>query len=166
MNTPAVIEPVKQFGYKVSLSRYCNDSTYENESGEPYCHSWSESWSNSFESIVKTDKYPDLASAHDFKVGERVYVVWAEWSSGDSFGHGDRSSCEAFGLFKFEADAYAFQHALEHAREGDQGQDWNDRHKFVWTSSEGWEYGCGFLPWFGYFESLDNVHVEAVTIGA
>jgi hypothetical protein len=102
---------------------------------------------------------------HDLQVGDIAFLVWADWSTGDSFGHGDRSNVESFGLFKNEADAYALQDALEHAKEDANNPSWDARHKFTWTSSEGQVVESGFLPWFGYFESLDNVYVERVIIG-
>lgn len=139
MNTPAIIEPIKQFGYRVNIHRYC---THSKHSDEPYGE-WSASYSNSFRSISKDDKYPDVTSARDFVVGESAYLVWAEWSSGDSFGTSNYCSVEAFGLFKDKGEADAFRLVLENASEAD-GK---------------------WLPWFGYFESLNCVHVEHVTIG-
>ncbi len=127
-----------QFGYRVVIDQYCDHSEYSDEAYGP----WSTSHSNSFGSICKTEQYPDVTSEHDFAVGERVFVVWAEWSSGDSFGNGDRCSVEAFGVFKTGAEATAYQQELESANHS----------------------GDRWLPWFGYFESLDAVHVECATI--
>jgi len=147
----------EQFGYKVRISQYCDHSENISHGDGEWDFSWEESYSNSFESVVKTDKYPDITALHDFEVGDQAFLVWAEWSTGDSFGHGDRSHVEAFALFKNSEDAYAYAHALEHAPDGK---------KFKFVSSEGQVFENIYMPWHGYFESLDNIHVETVTIGA
>ena len=97
------------FGYKVDINQHC----YHSESdGERYGF-WSESYSNDFRGVTPVDKYPDITSSLDIKAGEICYIVWAEWSSGDSFGRGDNSSIEALAVFK---DLECAKHLAKTAR--------------------------------------------------
>jgi len=141
-----IMSDEKTFGYKVDISSYCTESEY---SDEPY-GDWYTNTSNSFESISITDKYPDVASVEEFKTGDEVYVVWAEWSSGDSFGHGDRCSTEALAVFSKSEDAYGFAAECEKS---------NSKEGYSFTASTGQKFNSGYVPWSGYFESLDGIHV-------
>lgn len=137
----------KTFGYKVDINHYCEQSEFSDEAyGD-----WYESYSNSLDSIkIVEDEYPDVASVEEFKVGDEVYVVWAEWSSGDSFGRGDRCSTEALAVFSKSEDAYGFAEACERATSKD---------GYNFTASTGQKFSSSYVPWSGYFESLDGVHV-------
>ena len=136
------------FGYNVNICSKCDYS----ECSEEEFGDWSELYSNSFKSITKTDKYPDVTSLHDFKSGDVAYLVWVEYSTGDSFGSGHRNGTEVIALLKNGADATALEKAIFIS--GD---------KFSWTSSEGQVIEYGFAPWRGYFENLEDVHIETVT---
>ena len=148
---------MKKFGYNVRIGRYCNHS----EQAEEIYGSWSESYSNTFESISKcNDDFPDVTSIHNFSNGDIVYLVWIEWGSGDSVGHANGSNTESIGLFKTYEDAESL---AKNIRKHD---DVDNDNKFNWTSKEGEVVEYGFAPWFGYFESLDSINVESVTIGS
>lgn len=139
---------VTKFGYAVRLSAYCDYSEHEDEA----FGSWSESYSNSFRSVAHDDKYPDVVSIHDFKPGDVAYVVWAEWSTGDSFGRAERGSREALAILKNGIDAFDLQRKLSLAEDG----------AFKWKSSDGDTFESGYLPWGGYFDSLDEIRIETV----
>ncbi|HET8688511.1 MAG TPA: hypothetical protein VFM18_18010 [Methanosarcina sp.] len=157
---PFEIEGLKLYGYNVSITQCCDHSEQVDHSDEPYDYSWSESYSNYFDRITKTDEYPDVVSMHDFKAGDQAYLVWAEWSSGDSFGHGDRNNVEALGVFMHKHDAENFAQVLRETRSNK-----SESGNFSWTSSEGQIVETGCLPWCGYFETLDNINVELVSVG-
>lgn len=151
-----------EFGYKVVINSHCE---HNERSPESY-GSWSSSHSNEFESVKKCDitssvLNPDVTSVHDFSVGSIAYLVWAQWGSGDSFGHGKGSDTEAFALLRDSADAFRLKNALEQAKPNPKAK--RENH-FYWVSSDGQVVETGFLPWFGYFESLESVHIEAVII--
>ena len=86
------------FGYKVEIDSVCTH--YEREDVE--WGSWSSEHSNYFKQVFKVDKnnYPDIVSSLDIKEGEDCFVVWVEWSSGDSFGWGYRSNTEPLAILK------------------------------------------------------------------
>lgn len=150
------------YGYKVKIDQYCDH--YESEN-EPY-GSWSASYTNSVDDmIIKTDEYPDVASIHDVKPGERAFIVWAEWSSGDSFGHGDRNYTEVLGLFVRYEDAEVLQKALEeHARKYDRRGYEKDATSYYVKTPDGQIFQSCWAPWLGYFESLDSIHIDRVEV--
>ena len=96
------------FGYKVEINSICTESYRSEEEWG----SWSSQYSNYFEDVTKTDTYPDITSSLDIKEGELCFVVWAEWSSGDSFGRGENSNTEALAIFKDIDSAKMFKKKL------------------------------------------------------
>ena len=144
-------EEPKAFGYKVEMEHYCLNSDYSEEA----YGSWSEDWSNEFRSIRRSNpetEYPDTVAIEDFAPGEQVYVVWAEWSRGDSFGWANRGGYDVLGVFRTWEQAGGLEKL---ARET--------------TGYERVEYlglKYGFGDFHGYFESLDDIHIESTLMGA
>lgn len=159
-----------QFGYNVKIDSYCDYSEREDvEYGD-----WSESYTNSFDGVVKkTDQYPDVTSIFDIQPGTKVWVAWAEWSSGDSFGRADNGYTEVLGIF---LDKYAAEELRTHIiNGGNQGeadrQNPGKRKKKVKNpegygirTSDGQWFESGFAPWSGYFERLTDIHIESATV--
>lgn len=141
------------FGYKVNINQHCD----HNERSDEEHGSWSASYTNTLGDIVrKTNDYPDLVSSLDIAPGTRVIVVWAAWSSGDSFGNAVGKDTEAFGIFTDIKSAEELQSAIE--RHIDNNGD------VQITTSDGQVFKLGYMPWFGYFERLDGVYVNAATV--
>lgn len=136
-------------GYKVTIA---HNRLHASGATESYGE-WSESYSNTFESIEKIEKYPDLCSVEDLKIGDTVYVVWAEWSTGDSFGNADRYYTEALAVFSNSTDAVNMKNALMKS----------DGKGYNFVASIGQIFETEYAPWDGYFERLDEIHVtEAI----
>lgn len=148
-----------KFGYKVEIDSYCDHYDYpEEEYG-----SWSASYTNYFKKVTKTKHYPDVVSDIDFQVGQKCFLVWIEWSSGNSFGYSDRCSTEAIGIFKDEQSARELVKAIEDSSVQYDAET-DSRYRFYCKTSDGQEFEYGFAPWFGYFERLDEVHLERIII--
>lgn len=143
-------------GYKVSINQ--RQDSYEHD-GQEY-GSWSSSNSNSFDSISRCAKYPDVICPIKFKEGDKCYVVWVEYSTGDSFGHADRGSVESIGVFKDYACAEELQEQLLKFNPDVNTNDWENKYRFEYQTSDGQEFKIGFVPWVGYFETLDEVHIS------
>ena len=149
-----------QYGYKVTMESYCNESYH---SGKQFGE-WRESYSNHLKSIAsRDDKYPDVNSIHKIEPGQGALVVWIEYSSGDSFGHADRKYTEIMGLFKDMESALSLKTQIEswNPREN---KKWEEAHSYHFKTPDGQEFKSGFAPWSGHFESLDSVNVDVVTI--
>ena len=138
------------FGYKVDINQHC----YHSERDGEQWGSWSESYSNDFRSITPVDEYPDITSSLDIKVGDICYVVWAEWSSVDSFGRGDNSSIEALAVFN---DLECAKHLAKAAREA-------KHYNFVLKTKDGQQHDV-YCGWVGYFEYLSGIYIETAIMG-
>lgn len=150
------------YGYKVQINQHC---THSHREGGSY-GSWEESYSNSIQPlIVKVEKNPDVVSIHDIKPGERGFVVWAEWSTGDSFGRGDRACVEAIGLFKSYEDAEVLrEYIVDRSKKYDRRGYENDGAQLHIDTPDGQTFKTGWAPWLGYFEQLDDVYIDRVEV--
>ena len=137
--------------FKVDINQYCTEDYHDGEQwGE-----WRQSYDNSFRGIeICKDEYPDITCLDDVTHGDTAYVVWCEWSHGDSFGHADRGSAEVVAMFKDYETAKKLEEAIY------KGPQEKFRFDFEWGSNKIEMY----TPWVGYFEHLDDVHIERVTI--
>ena len=149
---------VKYYGYGVEVISRCTDSY---RSPEQYGE-WRESWDNHLKGIARAGvEHPDVVSIHDIARGEDAWVVWVEYSSGDSFGCADRGYTDVIGIFR-KAD-YAAAEELQRGLEVTSKYDYN-RHDYKIETSDGQVFESGFASWTGYFDSLDTVHIERVTV--
>lgn len=132
--------------------------------------SWEEQYINTPPNkIRKTEDNPDVVSSIDFKCGSMVYVVWAEWTCGDSFGYSSGGGKEAFGVFNDHETAIELATWLENredccfilSSDRDSLTD-EERAKSTFKTSDGQEFFIPFIEWVGYFESLDRMHVDLV----
>lgn len=147
-------------GYKVNIQQHCDHS----ERSEEEYGSWSESYSNSYESISKVanKQYADVYSTIDLDKQEG-FLVWAEYSTGDSFGNSDRGSVEVLALFSSMAKALEFKKKLE---------DWTAKKNDGAYSGTDFDYNFKakvdkqeiqfHVPWLGYFEHLDSINIESI----
>lgn len=144
----------KMFGYKVNIEK--SRDHYEHD-GEQF-GAWSASSSHSIDTVVlKTTEYPDITSSIDFQMGDIAFVVWAVWSSGDSFGHESGASSEALGIFKDAKAAFELKNFIESKK-------WNDDHTLDFKTSDGQQIKSNWVGWSGYFESLDYVEITTVLV--
>lgn len=143
-------------GYKVLISGECTNSySSDEEYGE-----WSASYSNSFNLIRRKksdEEYPDLVSSLDIPAGDDVFVVWVEYSSGDSFGYGQNQYTEAVGVFKDYDAAVELRDAIEPTRHGDFPF---DGARIKYTAKDGQNIDVYYGTWTGYFENLETIHIE------
>ena len=147
------------YGYTIKINSRCTHSEREPEQ----YGSWSESYSNDLDrKVTKTDKYPDAVSPFDFKPGSNALVVWVEWSSGDSFGHGECSGTEVLGIFKDMESAAYLKTQLDALYENVYGSEKPNGYDI--TTHDGQVFKSGFAPWAGYFERLNYIHVDMVTV--
>jgi len=132
----------------VDIEKHCDHYKHD---GEKY-GSWSSSYTNNLKTvkIIKNDNSNNGEPIDfDVDVGDTVYVIWAEYSSGDSFGHSDRGSTEILQVYKSLNKAKLAHDMLEKSR----------KYECKIFSEVGEEVKC-FIPWIGYFESLDKLHLD------
>lgn len=135
--------------YDIRIDSRCVHSEHSSKE----CGHWSETWDNSFGYIRQSQYEYGFPSTLKFERGEEVIVVWAVWSSGNSFGNASGSGREVFGLFKDPKSARQLQEKLESITEY--------RETFITKDKQIHDL---YIPWSGYFESLDCVHIEYTRI--
>jgi hypothetical protein len=120
---------------------------------------WEETYMNNLESVSldKDRAYYSESVPVDFEVakGDIVYVLWAEYSTGDSFGRGVRNATDIVHVFKDENKAWDAYRLLMDVGEKDRSG------KFVSDTGKEVPYYC---PWLGYFEELDALHVDTAIV--
>jgi hypothetical protein len=103
----------------------------------------------------------DLALPFEVKQGDDVYVVLAIYSTGDSFGRDERYSVEYIDGFLDKVKARVCWDVVEASRKS--YDDHTDK-KVAWIREDGSEGKLDYVPWNGYFESLDDVHCEYLEV--
>lgn len=152
-----------EFGYKVDIISYC----YQSEHATEQFGSWSTSYNNSFGSIrksVKKKDYPDITSVINFAPGAEVFVVWLEWSSGDSFGQGYCNNVAEVAVFNNMQDAGKLKDLIENPVYQQKDPEF-DAGIIPFKSQDGQILELYVGDWTGYFETLESVHIEHTTMG-
>ena len=118
---------------------------------------WHESWEHSFTGIeLCKDDYPDLIALEEYEPGDPVYIVWAEYSQGDSFGWANRGRTEILIALKNLEDAKRVQKlAMLFKPEG---------YVYYFPFEFGKHTAEIYCPWLGYFEQLDEIHIDKAYI--
>lgn len=99
-----------------------------------------------------SEGYFDVALPAKYDPKKPLFLLWADYDSGDSFGRsGNRF--EAVDVFQDAQRAYDAQQTLRAASTYSTG--------YVRDDGTPIDYGC---PWVGYFESLNALHVEMVRV--
>jgi len=157
------------YGYLVPIKVTLVEKKYSKKEWGP----WEEVYDVELESNVvkKIDKLPDeycfeVVSELDLPAGTVAWIVWVVWSSGDSFGWAKNSHAEVLAIFDHDWYANAF---ADYVRSEDYQSvnpfDENDcENPFYFQSYDGQEFVYKCVPWDGYFESLEAVHVDEVKI--
>jgi hypothetical protein len=95
---------------------------------------------------VEGDGYDILGIDKELTVGDVIYLVWAQYTTGDSFGR-DGAQYELLEVFTNRVEA-------------------EKRRKYYEEAKDDGSYGekGPYLSWFGYFENLDGVYVEGLAL--
>lgn len=142
-------------GYDVNIKCVCVNSEY----GKGEFSNWHASFEASFDSIRHGNTGPNLASTLKLQKGETVYVVWANWGSGDSFGFADSKYTEPLAIFTDEYKATAFKEwVLSQSTKNNQ----DCAYTKVYTDGEQIIYVN--LAWAGYFSQLSAINCSKTTI--
>lgn len=157
------------YGYLVPIKVTLIEKKYSKKEWGP----WKEVYDVELESNVvkKIDKLPDedsfeVVSELDLPSGSEAWIVWVVWSSGDSFGWAENRHVEVLAIFDHERYANAFfadyvrNLHYEHNNLFMGGTD----KPFIFQSEDGQKFVYKYIPWDGYFESLEAVNVDKVLV--
>ena len=145
---------IPMFGYHVTVNSTCYESNW---SGERYGE-WSESWNHKIDRKVtkcSDGDIPEVVSSLDIPSGSNALVVWAIYSSGDSFGRASMGRTEILGIFLDMKSANELMHYVVDNKKSD---------SIKLTTSDGQVFKMKYVPWHGYFESLDSVEIDVVSV--
>jgi hypothetical protein len=135
--------------YDVKIESRC---LYEEHEEAEY-GSWCSEWSNEFQYIKRYGeneiKHQVFHSDLKLKPGAEVFLVWAEYSTGDSFGNASRGSVEIIEIFSSKEEAKDIVDRLYRHTE----------YSFTGETLSGRPVSL-YCPWHGYFEHLDDIHIE------
>jgi hypothetical protein len=103
-------------------------------------------------SLGARDSERSLPADFDVQVGDKVFVVYAVYSTGDTFGHDEGAYLEVLSFHKNREIAERNLAAAE-------GRTRRDRSQLVLEFDSGGKVER-YCPWDGYFESLDYARLE------
>jgi hypothetical protein len=110
--------------------------------------------------IVGDDDYCDVVIATTVAPNERIWLVWAVYSTGDSFGHDDAANIEFISAHRDESTA---RHNAEVLRAIPRDTSYGHRVPIMLEGGGVMEYT---VPWLGYFESLDYVEIGQFAVAS
>jgi len=114
---------------------------------------------HTLESISIADGYGYSTITYPGEVtpGEKVYLVYAVYSTGDSFGHDDAARVELISVHKnLDVARWNLQRV-----QGSSGDDYTSKLVLSQDNGQTWTINP---PWCGYFESLDYARVAGFTV--
>lgn len=109
---------------------------------------------------VGSGNYHGLYLDGEVSPGDQVWLVWAVWSDGDSFGHDADARIDFVTVHRDEETARLNAELLRNVNEDDQSYG----HKVILILDDGTELPYT-VPWLGYFESLSYIGCESFSIG-
>lgn len=102
--------------------------------------------------VVSEPSYRDLSVPFEIDFNRSYLLLWADYNTGDSFGH-DANRVEFIDLFETIERAEAARQKLSKATEYSSG----------YTREDG--TGISYhIPWNGYFESLNDINITVVRV--
>lgn len=109
--------------------------------------------------ITMSDKdgYKALPADFPVEVGDTVYVVYAVYSTGDTFHRADGEYLEVLSFHKNSMVAYRNKASAEGRRTAEEQYTMT----IEFDNGKKVQRNC---PWDGYFESLDHVNVESFIV--
>ncbi len=103
----------------------------------------------------------DLAVRFDPEFDVDYYLLFAVYSTGDTFGHDAGGNIEFLGLYEKDETAELNQKRVEAQSSMDEPEADYFHSTVTLLSDFGIDYDF-YIPWFGYFESLDYITIETV----
>jgi hypothetical protein len=118
----------------------------------------------------------DLIVPFDVKFGKRYHLLYAIYSTGDSFGHNERACFEAIGVYEDTAESlamafenkrrieghyYVYGRSAQFLPDPPSVEDYPEQFSITLLNSKGEEFKM-HVPWCGYFESLEELEIKEV----
>jgi hypothetical protein len=113
-----------------------------------------------------TEIAPDVVTNDDtIKKGDLLYFVWVEYSIGDSCSKSHNYGVEKVAVFRSKLEAIDLYDALmKHNEYFHNGLLKGSDLSFLYYSKDGQVISIPMVPWYGYFDHLENVHISEVVV--
>ncbi len=139
-------------------------------SGERY-GDWRRAYTNTFGSVTIRDdresgrywRGENVPVAFPVKPGDTVFVLWAEYSTGDSFGH-ETGTTDIITVFQHYETALKARDAIYAKVRGPEDPNWQTRSTIPLTMDGTKTVYPYYAPFMGYFERLDTLHISPATV--
>lgn len=107
--------------------------------------------------VFPNEQYSDISVPYNPEKDTDYYLLYVVYSTGDSFGHDSGNNVEYIGLYT--------EDELHIAKENERRIEAHDQKKKgnlkLLVPNKNTEFDI-FVPWHGYFESLDYIEIESV----
>ena len=146
------------FGYAVEIDQHLVEREESYERFGP----WSESYSTNFRKVSRTTSHPDIVSSLNIREGEPCFVLWASYSTGDSFGWADGKGIDIIAIFADLKAAKELSAFLADVSDKGGYRDASldpESSKLKFTTSDGQNHVLS-PAWFGHFERLSSLNIE------
>lgn len=135
---------------KVLYREYTEGPSFFDDDAEEYHHEYT---TFSVEGITIDNKHLDIETSLDIKKGEKIYLLYVVYTTGDSFSTNHGGSIEFINVYR------DIEIAKENERRIKEFEETNDYHIDLKTSNGEGEYRI-YTPWVGYFESIDYIEIK------
>ena len=146
---------------KVKTHIQCYTTRVADSTDRWYRDDTATSWELNHVNLSSEYSYWDVCVPFVVNPGDDVWIVAAVYSTGDSYGH-DEGACIEY------IDAFFDKHkARECARVVNLTRKDYHNHtekKLEWTREDGSTAKLSYVPWNGYFESLDKVFCDCLEV--
>lgn len=156
------VESPTVWSIEVLTDSYCDVTREADENDSWSRESTSTHWTVEGLKLAQNDNYGTVAVAFKPVKGEIYHLLYAVYSTGDSFGHDEGRNFEAIGVYKDRKVAEENEKRLTSAPK--KGANWDDQFKAIVLKTEGLGEHKYSRPWVGYFESLDRLEVESFVL--
>lgn len=156
--------------YEYKLDMHTHTNSYREEGTGNYDNSWSDDTSiDIFGVLSLNNKRNDLSqtvvSTQKFERGDKAYMVFIAWGTGDSFGHSSNSDYIAVHLFKDKtlAELLIAQIKYDYIT---QANKYDYENSFIeYLTDDNSMHKLPTYAWKGYFESIDTLLLSEVIVG-
>lgn len=153
--------------YEYHIDMSCHTDTNYQEGDAEYDYSWSSDTSIIIHGVNLLDSKKTnstVISTQVFEEGDRAYMVFVAWGSGDSFGHSTNTDHTAVHLFKDKtlAELLIAQIKYDYITNGD---NYHYQSSFIeYLADDNSMHKLPTYAWKGYFESIDTLLLSEVII--
>lgn len=150
-------------GYKVDIKQKMISCQYD----EGDYARWNEVYDNTLNPNLTIDmNYPDVISEIDLRKVKSGYLIWIEWSDGNSFGCAENRNTDCLALVEKENTAIQLRDTIKQLIDDDDTHVCFDENRNIIIDTKEGKIQIGNPEWlWDYFASRKRVHIDLVYLG-